>query len=635
MERNNIVNELKKKIDIVQVIGQYLNLQKKGNNFWAICPFHSDTRPSLSISPFKKLFNCFSCNTKGDVFNFIQLYKNISYDKALIEVCELVGINDENLIFFKKNNSYSEENQKYYQINNLALKFFQLSLANINAVEINNYLKKRKFKKELIEYFSIGCALDKNSDLCDALLESNNLGFNINMTDLKNIGLAVKDKEKTNFFINRIIFPIYDEYDNIVAFSGRSVIDDINIPKYKNTETTKIFKKDEILYNYNKINKINNLNSIYVCEGYMDVIALHSIGINNAVALMGLNLSDHHIKLIKKIKEIKEVIIALDNDKPGIEASISCAKKLISHGINVSLFKYPDNSSKDIDELVNKNELNQKNIIDLKIDYFEYLINLEKNKLSNNFSNNEIIYSVEKIFKEIKTFSNPILWDRYISLISNKFNLSTSNLKETFDKLIIKSAINSNYYQDNYENKTNKKNITNELIIKIKKNCIEYYESILNIETYLIVLFYYHKDALIDFNNLTNIKNTHNYFQKLCLRLTNYYKLNEKITFNSFLKLAEDVKNDDTSEDASSLYFKIVKNIKYENQISIYNYDDLKKEIIRLYQTINLFMLTKDYLKNIFLYLNDQQLFNNHLKNIKEINKKNQLFYEKIMKFKK
>ncbi|WP_036448666.1 DNA primase [Mycoplasmoides pirum] len=634
-KRNNEIIELKKKIDIVQVIGQYLTLNKKGNNYWAICPFHSDTKPSLSISSSKQLFNCFSCNTKGDVFNFIQFYKNISYSKAIIDVCDSLNIKNDILNEFKNKNIYDQEKEKYYQINSLASNFFKLSLSNINANEANQYLKSRKITKNLLDYFDVGCALNKNDDLLNALLEISNENLSINMTDLKNVGLAVKSKEKTNFFINRIIFPIHDEYDNIVAFSGRAFLNNSDVAKYKNTETTKIFKKDQVLYNYNRVKKNNDYKYLFLCEGFMDVIALHSIDISNAVALMGLNLSDYHIELLKKLKNIEEIVISLDNDQPGKDATIVCAQKLLSNNFKVSIFIYPDNNdSKDLDELINKSDFKLTDIINAKKDYFEYLILETKKKLNQNLSINDLTNSVEKILIEIKTYANQITWNKYIDLISKTFDLSANDLQAKFNQIKIKNNFQKTFDNENYV--TSKRNINeNILLTRIKEDCIKYKEKIINLEVNLITTFFLHKKALIEFNNLIFIKNTHLFFQTICLKLSNLYTFKNKITYDEFLKILEEIEKNETQKDYLIFKERLLKEINYEKIFANFGFNNIKKTIIDLHTAINLYSISYRYLVNFYENKNDSNSYNEHIDSLNKINKKNKEFYEKIMKFNK
>ncbi len=418
------IQQIKEQVNIVDIVGQYLKLTRKGNNFWAICPFHQDSNPSLSVSQEKQIYKCFSCGEQGNVFIFLQKYKNIDFLSAVREVAKIAKIDLEKL-HLNLTESQKIKLHPFKILNNLALNFYQYQMTTDLGKEAFNYLKDRKVNEKNINDFALGFAPSKNQ-----LLEYLQLqGYQTN--EIISAGLAkITDKDKVkDMFFNRIIFPILDLDGECLGFSARSFIkNQDNLEKtnfkYINTPETEIFKKGRILYNlYNAKNSLNpNNKSIYLVEGYMDVISLSNQDINNCVALMGTNLTKEHIFTLKQFTN--DIIIFLDGDNPGKQAAIKIATNLLAQDFNVKVID--NQTNQDPDELI-KNNLEQfKTIINSTLHPLDFAINFYQTK-----------YDFKQDSYQLKTFLKQLqdLWNAIKDPITIKFYLEKlkvlTNLTET------------------------------------------------------------------------------------------------------------------------------------------------------------------------------------------------------------
>lgn len=404
-----LINNIKNKISIVDIISSYILLSKKGNNFIGICPFHQDSHPSLTVNDQKKIFKCFACNISGDAISFVSKIEHIGYIESLLKISNKYGINLDNYDYFSKEILKNKENEVLYNINAKACEYFENFLLNKENKYALEYLNKRKINSDLIKYFKIGFAPSDQNIMIDLLSNKDNilnnekLGFKLG--DINQAGLSFINKEGISLcvFSDRIMIPIYDINNKVIAFGGRTVIDDD--AKYINTQTTKIFNKSNVLFNLNNIvNDNTDVESIFLVEGYMDVIALHKIGIKNVVATMGVALSQSHLETLKILPNLKVVNICFDNDDAGINASIKAAE-LLKTKYFVSLINY-SSKSKDIDEIVAKDENEAISQMNNLIDFTTFRINQIINKYDKNIqSDRKIILSESlKVLKSENDF---------------------------------------------------------------------------------------------------------------------------------------------------------------------------------------------------------------------------------------
>ena len=448
-----LINKLKEKIDIEKVISKYINISKKGANYWAICPFHTDTKPSLSISPQRKIYKCFSCGAAGDAINFVKNYENINFFDAILETVKIMEIVDFDLSTFKNLKVISEKNDNLFKINEEASKYFSNFLKNNDNKDALKYLYSRNITEELIKKHDIGFAPKDSSILIDLLTNNENILNNdsdgYNNLDIKKTGLSsVVEGKYNSFFYNRIIFPIHNIDDRIIGFSGRVI--DNKEPKYLNTPTTEIFNKNKTLYNLNNVVKNINTEKIYIAEGFMDVIAIEKLGIQNIVCTMGTSFGNEHIKLLKQLYDLKSIVLCFDNDEAGIEASIKNGELLNKH-YDVFVVNY-DSDFKDIDEIYNKDGIDKALKILQNVDYFSIFL-LKRISKKYNFKDdsdlNSFIKVSQKIVSEIKS---DLFYLKTIEILSEITSLSIEQLVLIYKKNN-KNTINKSYYDNKKDEK--------------------------------------------------------------------------------------------------------------------------------------------------------------------------------------
>ncbi|GAB4535096.1 MAG: DNA primase [Thermodesulfovibrionia bacterium] len=359
---DNILEEIKSRIDIVEFISQYVTLKRAGQNLKALCPFHSEKTPSFIVSPSKQIYHCFGCGEGGDIFTFLMKHDGISYREAIMELAKRAGVE----LRDDRGKAESVEKGQFLNINKDALTFFQDSLIkNKKAID---YLKARGIDKRWIGAFSIGYAPDSWDSLINYLRKR---GYKVEL--MKKAGLVTEGtKGYYGTFRNRIIFPIFDLKGGVIGFGARAIDD--STPKYLNSPETPVFNKGKVLYGLNIAREsIKRMGYILIMEGYIDVITSHIHGFSNAVAPLGTALTEEHGRLIKRFTD--EAIVVFDSDEAGIKAGRNAAAILFSAGVNVRMLSLPkdedpdsflrDNGPRAFEELLR----NPVSIVDFLIQY--------------------------------------------------------------------------------------------------------------------------------------------------------------------------------------------------------------------------------------------------------------------------
>lgn len=310
------IEALKAQLDIVDVVGSYLELRKAGANFKALCPFQEEKTPSFIVSPQKQIYHCFGCGAGGDSIKFVMEYEKLTYPEALEKLASMYNIT----LGYSNNTRKKADTQILSQINDW---YKNLLLSNFNALE---YLKQRDVYESSIEKFSIGYAPDSNSTI--NFINSHHL----NMSDAVKTGVVGFDGGRNYArFIQRITFPIHTTNGTLVGFGGRTITG--HQAKYINSPETPFFNKSRLLYAYHHAKQaIYKMKSIIITEGYLDVIMLHQAGFNNAVATLGTALTPQHLPLLKKGDP--KIIMAYDGDKAGKNAALKASKLLSASGFN-------------------------------------------------------------------------------------------------------------------------------------------------------------------------------------------------------------------------------------------------------------------------------------------------------------
>ncbi len=413
------VEEIKSKIDIVTLVGSYIKLEKAGANFKGKCPFHNEKTPSFFVSPDRGSYYCFGCQSKGDIFTFVEEFEGLDFVGALKVLADRAGVKLE-----KYNRGEKSHKDGLYSLMDQAVFFYQRKLEDNKKA--TDYLKKRGLNEEAIKEFRLGVSVNEWRDLYDHFKEKN-----ITEGDMLEVGLIKRKdemgKQSTYYdtFRGRIMFPINDSSGRAVAFSGRILVDEPNSPKYLNSPETSLFNKSEILFGLDKAKtEIRIKDYSILVEGQMDLLMLHQIGIKNTVASSGTALSENHLTKLRRLSN--RIIMAYDGDNAGFLASNRSAHIALSLGMELKIAAMPQ--GKDPAELAKENPAllkeclkKSKHIIDF---YTDTLVErkLEARELGQEIRKNVLPYvanlqsMIEKshFIKEIakKTFiKEEALWD--------------------------------------------------------------------------------------------------------------------------------------------------------------------------------------------------------------------------------
>ena len=411
-----IISEVAEKNDIYDVVSKYVRLKKSGNSYIGLCPFHNEKTPSFSVSPSRGVCHCFGCGEGGNVISFLMKIENISFYEAVKKLAEMANIT------LPEMSNYSKEDEKksrerregIFKINHEAALFFYEQLKG--SQQSIDYLKKRQLSGNVAKSFWLGYAPDSWNALFDHLKAK---GYT--ESDIFNAGLIKKHESGRYYdmFRNRLMFPIFDTNNNVIAFGGR-VFDDSK-PKYLNSPESAVFSKSRNLYGIN-IAKNSKQNSVFLTEGYMDTIALIKSGFSNTVATLGTALTEQQAKMLSKI--FKEVIICYDGDKAGCMARLRAITVLRRFDIKISVIDM--GSSKDPDEFLKTNGVDRfkavvsgrKNDMEYVLDYFGADYDL-KNPQS-------IVLYTEDVIEYLKLIRSSVEQDVYINMLSSRTGVSTN-----------------------------------------------------------------------------------------------------------------------------------------------------------------------------------------------------------------
>ena len=414
MNNQNIFNEIREKIDIVDLIGEYVPLVQKGRNFFGVCPFHNDTNPSMSVSREKQIYKCFSCGASGNIFTFVRDYEHMDMKDVLELLAAKVGITISNNSVSRKTTKYD----KLYEIYELANKFYQNNINTKDGQKAKEYLKNRGITEEIIKEFEIGLSLDNMDSLTKVLTKK---GYDIYTLD--KIGLSSNNHD---LFINRIMVPIHDINGKTVAFSGR-VYNKQSDHKYVNTKETEIFKKGHLLFNYYRCKEEARRNKyVIIMEGYMDVFRAFSIGVKNVVAIMGTALTEEQTNLIKKLSN--NVYLCLDGDDPGQKATLSVGEQLEKVGINLKVIRLTNDEDPDT-YILKYGKDKFYDLIDKAISFSDF--KLESLKKGVNFNSDlELSHYIDSVIRETSLIDDEIRREIILKKLALETNLSYNTLEK-------------------------------------------------------------------------------------------------------------------------------------------------------------------------------------------------------------
>ena len=417
---NELTNEIQNRCDIVEVISKYVQLSKRGKNYFGLCPFHDDHNASMSVSPDKQIYKCFSCGESGNVFTFVAKYNNISFHEAVILLGKEKGYDLQDTT----SNVVQDKHTKDYEIYDYACKIYQNNLYTSSGKSAIEYLTNRKIDKDTIKKFKIGLSLNK-SIITEYLVNKN-----YDITRLIDLGLT-NDRSQDKF-LNRIMFPLFDLKGRVVAFSGR-IYNTKSDSKYINTMETDIFKKGNLLYNYhNAKDSLKKTDYVIVMEGFMDVIRASTIGVNNCVATMGTAFTKEHIELLRKMTD--NIILCFDGDKAGEDATASSLKMLEDNGITPRIIRLPEDL--DPDEYILKYGSDSfKYQIENTITPIEFKMQILKgNKNLNDLT--DISKYIEEAISELVKVEDSILVELTLKKLSTNYNINYDTLKNKYNNYL-------------------------------------------------------------------------------------------------------------------------------------------------------------------------------------------------------
>lgn len=530
MTRRELINEVNERTSIVDLVSGYVKLEKKGKNYRGLCPFHDDTNPSFSVSVEKNIAKCFSCGKGGSPLTFYQQINNVTFDEALRKLAEPLGL--------KVERKDETKTLKEHEALKDALTFYNYYLFNSKSgEEILAYLTKRGLNKEIINEFKIG--FSPNEDALYKILKEKGYEDDI----LNNTGLFTKKgNQYTDFFKERIMFPITDESNNITGFSGRSLT---SKAKYVNSVDSFVFNKNKSLYNiFKAMPDIVREKRVIIHEGYFDCIASAKAGIKNTVATMGTALTNDQALMISKIT--KHVILGYDGDNPGIEATLKAIK--VFKGKNVKIDILPLE----------------------KLDPDEYLIKHGKAKYLSLFNNLVDEYAFQyNYYKSILNLNNMNEVDLFKEYIKEMLSNASKGVKEIYlNKLSsdLGVSVNSLYNITRTERVIKRETIPSKLELPSK-----YYnaEEIL----FLIMLTSIDKAKQIDQTLSSRYVADRTMFKLRTLLIINYYSLYDEFNLDVFIEM---LNNEAEKEELINKLSEITSRIEYTANFK-YGDDDLYK----------------------------------------------------------
>ena len=521
---NELINEIRKSVNIVDVISSYMPLTKKGKNYFGVCPFHDDHSPSMSVAEDKQIYKCFSCGESGNVFTFLEKYENISFLEAVKKCADLSGIE------FNYGKSIQKNyNQDLYDIYKFASKLYQNNLHSKEGKEAREYLKNRKLDDNIIKEFEIGLSLNQASILTDALKKKYD-----EKTLIKSGLVSEGDYNLYDIYRNRIMFPLYDLSGNIVGYNGRIYnSNNKNDSKYINSKETPIFKKGELLFNYHRAKKeAREYKFVIVVEGQIDAIRCYQAGYKNVVASLGTAITKEHAMLLRKLSN--NIVLCFDGDSAGEKATNAAIEQLSTLALEPKIVRLEE--SLDPDEYILKYGKERfKDKIENALNIMQYKEIIIKKDMDLSRTEDLALYT-NKMIKEINNINDDVLREISINKLASETNLEVKFIKSKLDK-------------------------KKEIKIPIKKNIIKYskYEKS---EQALIYYMLKSIDVIKIYEKKITFMPTDRY-RKLALKIDCFYKEFGYIDVADFMSY---INSDDVSINALSEILNLDLNDSYDEE---------------------------------------------------------------------
>lgn len=538
---DELIDEVISQNDIVEVISEYVALKKNGRNFVGLCPFHREKTPSFCVSMDKQIFKCFGCLEGGNVISFIMKIENLDFTETLEFLANRAHIDLSKYEVVTNNSKDIKINRdtkdKIFEINREAAKFYNNNLMNLlkdNNNLVKEYIKKRSLDIKTITKFGIGYA-NGNDSLMNHLLKQ---GYT--KSEIMSSGIFVTSENGKIYdrFFNRLIFPILDTRDRVIAFGGRVLND--GKPKYLNSQENEVYHKGKTLYALNLVRK-EKFENIIIVEGYMDAVSLHKSGVNNVVASLGTALTNDQARLLKKYTD--NIVIGYDQDGAGQEATIRGLDILSKNKLNVKVLILDKSDVKDPDEYINKYGTERfNNCVKNAISLVEFKISkLEKNLNPDNIDS-KIVF-LTQVANILAKIDNNIERDLYIDIISKKYNIGVDPIIKEIEKKITKSDTSSiNLDIQNLNQKM-------QLVTNMKKRQ----------EEYIIALLLSKDKNVINkiFENFTEEDFTFDEVREIFKFLLNLYQTEDFIKIDVLTK----IKDDDIMKNITDIMYIDINNI--------------------------------------------------------------------------
>lgn len=427
---DDVIEEVRAANDIVDVISQYVQLKRKGTSYFGLCPFHNEKSPSFSVSPGKQMYYCFGCGAGGNVFTFIMEYENYSFREALEYLADRAGVKLPKIEYSREAKAQADKKAALLEVNKKAAQYFYYQLRRENGKKAWEYLKERGVSDETIKKFGLGYSDRYSNDLYQYMK-------NQNYKDelLLESGLFQADEKRGMYdkFWNRVIFPIMDVNNRVIGFGGRVMGE--GKPKYLNSPETKIFDKGRNLYGLN-IARTSRKKALIVCEGYMDVIAMHQAGFTNAVASLGTALTSGHANLLKRYTN--EVLLLYDSDEAGVRAALRGIPILKEAGIeakvvNLKPYKDPDEFIKNLGPEAFEERLGQaKNSFLFQADCLRKEFDMTDPQGKTDFFKRTAAMLLE--------FPDELERNNYIEAVAREFSVSPEDLRKMVNRMAMEGT---------------------------------------------------------------------------------------------------------------------------------------------------------------------------------------------------
>lgn len=421
---DEVIEEVRTRNDIVDVVSQYVNLKRKGANYFGLCPFHNEKSPSFSVSPSKQMYYCFGCGAGGNVLTFVMEYENYSFPEALKVLADRAGIELPAVEASKEDRARADLKKTLLEINKLAANYFYYQLKQPQGRPGYEYLKNRALSDDTITHFGLGFANKVPDDLY-RFMRSKGYGDEI----LKETGLFfIEERGARDKFWNRVMFPILDVNNRVIGFGGRVMGD--GEPKYLNSPETKLFDKSRNLYGLN-FARTSREKYMLICEGYMDVIAMQQAGFTNAVASLGTAFTSQHALLLKRY--VDQVVLTYDSDGAGIRAALRAIPILKEAGIsarvlNMKPYKDPDEFMKNL----GKEEFQKR--IDNAVGSFMFEISVIRSNYSMQDPESKTEF-YRAAAKKLLEFPEKLERDNYTEAVAREYMIPLDDLKRLVNSM--------------------------------------------------------------------------------------------------------------------------------------------------------------------------------------------------------